>query len=292
MSYILEALKRSEQERHQGELTNATIDTIMIPKKQVRHQWWPYLLIVVLVVNLLVYLYFKLSVDSSESGQSEILAHQATISEYANQKHTQKYSVKDQAIQNNDIAQLSSKKPIPAHLSKTPTLIKRYDLNDYTQQAESVASPQVKKKSFNDDGLEIIKPKAGVERISSQELMLSQEENKVFIVKDDSSHIVSESVPSQAVEIEPIKLENFEDIDHLNDLDGSFQKSIPDIRFNSHIYSVNPSDRRVMINDLYLREGQDFSGMTIETIGEFFIILSKNSQQFKIPVLRDWYTPE
>ena len=286
MSYILEALKRSEQERHQGELAHATIDTIMMPAKQARHQWWPYLLIAVLAINFLVYLYFKLSTSTVES-TSVVVEQSAPANESAVEKTIQNHSstIDDSFLSQNE-------KPLPAHLLQTPKLTKRYDLNDHSRETKVAGPTPVKKKSLNADGLEVIKPKQAFVRISSEDLMTPQSKLDANTYKD-KAQFQSESFESeQQTELKSLKVENFDDTKHLNDLDISFQKGIPNIRFNSHIYSSNPTDRRVMINDLYLREGQGFSGMTIETIGEFYIVLSKNSLRFKIPVLRDWFTPE
>lgn len=286
MSYILEALKRSEQERHQGELAHATIDTIMMPPKQVRHQWWPYLLIAVLAINLLVYLYFKLSTDSAEP-TSTVVGQNISANESAVDK-----TIQDHSSLINDSLQPQNEKPLPAHLLQTPKLTKRYDLNESSREVKVVGTAPVEKKSLNADGLEVIKPKQASMRISSEDLMTPQSKLDANTYKD-KAQFQSESFESdQQAALKPVKVDNFDDTEHLNDLDISFKKAIPDIRFNSHIYSSNPADRRVMINDLYLREGQGFSGMTIETIGEFYIVLSKNSQRFKIPVLRDWFTPE
>lgn len=286
MSYILEALKRSEQERHQGELAHATIDTIMMPPKQVRHQWWPYLLIAVLAINLLAYLYFKLSTDTDKPASTVV---EQSIS--ANESAVDKI-IQDHSSLVNDSFQSLSEKPLPAHLSQTPKLTKRYDLNDYSREAKVVGKASVEKKSLNADGLEVIKPKQASMRISSEDLMTPQSKLDANTYKDKAKFQPESFESEQQAERKPVKVDNFDDTEHLNDLDISFKKAIPNIRFNSHIYSSNPADRRVIINDLYLREGQGFSGMTIETIGEFYIVLSKNSQRFKIPVLRDWFTPE
>jgi general secretion pathway protein B len=46
-----------------------------------------------------------------------------------------------------------------------------------------------------------------------------------------------------------------------------------------------------MINNVYLREGDGFSGLTLEEIGEFYVVLSYQGQDFKTPVLKDWQAP-
>ncbi|MFT6908174.1 MAG: general secretion pathway protein B [Oleiphilaceae bacterium] len=316
MSYILEALKRSEQERHQGELNHTTIDMIMMPSKQVRHQWWPYLLIVILAINILVYLYFQFAEDSVyvESGdkvaqKSEIALQEDNVSSKSSVYDQEQKIVNQQDKQNQPLfnkesidSQLTSEKLLPKHLSQTPTLTKRFDISakPESQANTPLNSYQSKKKSYTDEGFEIIKPKATTSSLLPQNSVLPQTQENSLNYEDEyqvrsqqlsleSAHVKQTLV--QQAPVEQVKLENFEDTYHLNDLDLSFKKRIPDISFNSHIYSTNPADRRVMINDLYLREGQSFSGITIETIGEFYILLSKNSQRFKIPVLRDWFTP-
>jgi general secretion pathway protein B len=326
MSYILEALKRSEQERHQGELNHTTIDMIMMPSKQVRHQWWPYLLIVILAINILVYLYFQFAEDSVyvESGdkvaqKSEIALQEDNVSSKSSVYDQEQKIVNQQDKQNQPLfnkesidSQLTSEKLLPKHLSQTPTLTKRFDISakPESQANTPLNSYQSKKKSYTDEGFEIIKPKATTSSLLPQNSVLPQTQENSLNYEDEYQErsqklspepahvqqtVVQQTVVQQTVvqqaPIEQLKLENFEDTYHLNDLDLSFKKGIPDIRFNSHIYSTKPDDRRVMINDLYLRQGQSFSGITIETIGEFYILLSKHSQRFKIPVLRDWYTP-
>ena len=80
-------------------------------------------------------------------------------------------------------------------------------------------------------------------------------------------------------------------VPHLVELPVSFQKSIPDLIFNSHIYSSDPAARRVMINDRYLRPGDSFDGIRVETITEDGVVLSKQGQRFRVGSVRDWVSP-
>ena len=78
---------------------------------------------------------------------------------------------------------------------------------------------------------------------------------------------------------------------HLVELPLSFQKRVPDLIFNSHIYASEPSSRRVMINDNYLRVGESFSGITVERITEEGVELSMDGRQFRVGVVRNWVSP-
>lgn len=80
-------------------------------------------------------------------------------------------------------------------------------------------------------------------------------------------------------------------VPHLVELPLSFQKSIPDLTFNSHIYASEPSARRVMINNNYLRRGDSFSGLKVENITEDGVVLSKQGQRFRVGIVRDWVSP-
>jgi len=79
---------------------------------------------------------------------------------------------------------------------------------------------------------------------------------------------------------------------HLVELPLSFQKKVPDLIFNSHIYASEPSSRRVMINDNYLRPGESFSGITVERITEEGVELSMDGRRFRVGVVRNWVSPE
>ena len=80
-------------------------------------------------------------------------------------------------------------------------------------------------------------------------------------------------------------------VPHLVELPLAFQKSVPDLTFNSHIYSSSPSARRVMINNRNLRVGDRFSGLVVENITEDGVVLSKNGQRFRVGIVRDWVSP-
>jgi general secretion pathway protein B len=80
-------------------------------------------------------------------------------------------------------------------------------------------------------------------------------------------------------------------VPHLVELPLSFQKSIPDLMFNSHIYSTDPYASRVMINGHYLSRGESFSGITIEDVTKDGVVLSKQGRTFRMGIVRDWMSP-
>ncbi|TGN41564.1 general secretion pathway protein GspB [Marinobacter confluentis] len=81
-------------------------------------------------------------------------------------------------------------------------------------------------------------------------------------------------------------------VPHLVEMPLAFQKSIPDLVFNSHIYASEPSSRRVMINNNYLKPGDTFAGIRVERITEEGVVLSKNGRAFRVGIVRDWVSPD
>ncbi|WP_417547324.1 general secretion pathway protein GspB [Marinobacter segnicrescens] len=80
-------------------------------------------------------------------------------------------------------------------------------------------------------------------------------------------------------------------VPHLVELPMAFQRQVPDLVFNSHVYSSRPSARSVMINNRYLRMGDTLGPLRIENITEDGVELSMDGQRFRVGVVRDWSSP-
>lgn len=304
MSYILDALKRSEQERNQGQLTPTAVDTIFIKNRPVKQQWWPYLLIVILLLNLCAYLYYQYSSATTEVSQGD----QTKNPNNTSVESRVSVLVTDKKA-GNDVMQ--PVKQLPEHVLSVPARARNFDINDMPSSRarspenknSSVSSNSQPKKTenrvseYNDDGFEVIRPKQKTASVNSPVTQSLDKPAESFgeseIVRPKQANVILEKQPSAPVKetSQHAASENLESIPHLSDLGEGFHKQMPDIRFNSHVYSDKPRDRRVMINDLFLREGEGFSGLKIITIGEFYLVLNKDGQSFKVPVLRDWTAP-
>lgn len=101
-------------------------------------------------------------------------------------------------------------------------------------------------------------------------------------------------VPSSAISetrVPVVEQRQADRVPHLVELPLSFQKSVPDLTFNSHIYSSSPASRRVMINNTYLRVGDTFEGLRVDDITEEGVVLSRDGRRFRVGVVRDWVSP-
>ena len=79
MSYILEALKKSEQERgHGGSPGIQTIHSSSLSYREHRKPLWPWLLFAILCVNLAMLVYFVLSRSDGDAGMQPLVASAPT----------------------------------------------------------------------------------------------------------------------------------------------------------------------------------------------------------------------
>ncbi|GHD45760.1 general secretion pathway protein B [Marinobacter persicus] len=81
-------------------------------------------------------------------------------------------------------------------------------------------------------------------------------------------------------------------VPHLVELPLSFQKSVPDLTFNSHIVSSNPSASSVMVNNQYLRAGDRLGALLLENIGDDAVVFRKDDQRFRVGTQRNWVSPD
>jgi len=291
MSYILDALKRSEQERHQENVAGLSSDMMMLPTKQKKSQWWPYLLAAILLLNLAAYVFFywfekpiALHVDTTQgvSTPEEVgIEKEVQAAPEIKKQEPSGYGSENRRI-------------IPDHVSKVPALQKRFDYSDFDRNkqlsvpAQEYRSNDPASETYVDGGL-LIQPRskrnALVRRPEQADNVHQAGGNRPDDVSTEAEKPAQKTIEKSTVTVAP---ESFGGIPHLTELSKGFQRSVQDLTFNSHIYSDQPSSRRVMINNIYLREGQGFLGMQLNEIGEFYIVLEKDNRQFKLPVLRDW----
>ncbi|MBB5320666.1 general secretion pathway protein GspB [Marinobacter oulmenensis] len=80
-------------------------------------------------------------------------------------------------------------------------------------------------------------------------------------------------------------------VPHLVELPLSFQKSVPDLTFSSHIFSSNPSASRVIVNHQPLQTGDRLGNLRLEQITEEGVVFSREGQAFRLGVARQWVSP-
>ncbi|MCS5562882.1 general secretion pathway protein GspB [Marinobacter sp.] len=239
MSYILDALRKSETERRQGQVPDLghQVQLIHRPKRSKPSPvlWVVLALLVNAGVLTVVFWPYGESVTATASGPVSAASDEAAV------------------------------QPAQAAMSGQDT-------------AESTAA--------------LAEPEAGTPTNAVSEPALAQgaEQEQVRPDRQRPTIIEPRTSPKQDNPIlpEPVSAGR---VPHLVELPVSFQKSVPDLTFNSHIYSSDPFASRVMINNNYLRRGDSFSGLTVERITQDGVVLSRQGQHFRVGIVRDWVSP-
>ncbi|WP_375177045.1 general secretion pathway protein GspB [Marinobacter mobilis] len=257
MSYILDALRKSESERQQGKVPDFGQQVQMIHqprRKSIPAGVWVALILTFNTV-VLAYVFWP--------GRGVAPVQPA-----------------DTVVMNTPAPE-----PVPAPVS--------YEVA--TPPAE-VGQHQTVRVQIGDAVAEIQVPPAVLlqEPVQDEPVSLAEASSN----QPDSGERPTVIVPS-ANRYQPLADANYRDepyvgserVRHLVELPMSFQKGIPDLIFNSHVYASDPAARRVMINDNYLRIGDSFSGIRVDRITEEGVILSKNGTRFRVGVVRDWISP-
>jgi len=230
MSYILEALRKSEEDRQQDRVPNLGTHSKLIRPIPKKTTLWPVILLIALLLNAagLFYWLFYRSVESGSKTVSKVF--------------------------------IKSRPVIHASRSKRENL---------PPVKLSVSTAKVHKVPDIDNTPELITPKANRVRRKPPVISKAEESNWVKPVEKE-------------------KINPYQDIPFISELDDSVKRQIPAMTFSSHIYSNEEKNRRVMINNHYLKEGQHFSGMILEAITEDAVVLNFHGIRFRLPALKDW----
>ena len=232
MSYILDALRKSEAERRQGKAPDLGHQVQMVyrpKKKRVPAVVWIVVLALLVNAGVMAYVFWPESGPVAASMQSEPALAQPVPTEQP-------------------VAETPNVKPEPEPVA--------------TVQPEPEPAAQIP---------DVPEAHSGTEELWAEPVVIVPSQSK-------SNPGLTQPQPEGRVP-------------HLVELPLSFQKSVPDLTFNSHIYSSDPSASRVMINNRYLRTGDRFEQLTIERITEDGVVLSKNGQYFRVGTVRDWVSP-
>ncbi|MDI9245528.1 general secretion pathway protein GspB [Marinobacter sp. CHS3-4] len=238
MSYILDALRKSESERRQGRVPDLGQQVQLIHKPKKRSSMVLVWVGVGLMLNAAVLIY--------------IFRPSAFVP-----------AIEPKAAENP--APSTAPEPEPVTEPKTEV--------DATGNAQTNESEEA-----------LSEPAQQVERPEVASSAEEQEKPTIIVPSRRRSEPASDEVQAQP--------SSASSVPHLVEMPLPFQKSVPDLVFNSHIYASEPSSRRVMINNQYLRAGDSFSGIRVDQITEQGVVLSKNGRQFRVGSVRDWVSPE
>lgn len=243
MSYILDALKKSEQQRGQGSIPNVqTVHSSSLNYRDENKSYWPYILITAVTLNLAAVVYFIIDKDTisdnsalsdqdtvdNNAEQHMVLNNTATVAPAATESQIKQ--VRNTTGTNTNIKPEKTKIVVPAKV----------------EPITKTSSPT------NDD--EIIAPRY-----------------------NNNSAVNKRSLQAQ------------KNIIDFYDLPASIQQQLPAIIVSAHVYSTNPRQRSMVINNNFMEEGEYvIDNLILHEITADGAIFDYGETRFSYSVVSGW----
>ena len=209
MSYILDALKKSEQERGHGNVPDVqTVHSSSLNYRNDRKAFWPYILIFAVMLNLLAIGYFIITRESPAKMPQPVPETADRI----------------QATTGNTATAFTRQQPA------APVSMVKESIQPQSSEPSSVITATTAGKST---------PEA------AQETEPAAKETTAV-----SDVVIQKPGPETAA------ADNSEEIIDFNELPESIKQQIPTITISAHVYSSNPLQRSIVINNDFMEEGE------------------------------------
>lgn len=255
MSYILDALKKSEQERQRGNVPDikSVHNTAAAPDSETRRSWWLYLFILVLLVNGAIFAVVYL--DDSGENTTNLGIQEPELAALTTERAID--NAAQSAVEQSTVESVQAKEPeTPSQEPATPA------------NQESAPQQQTQPKViFSKEPLDMSTDSVNLDAALTGNTQQAEDEPLST---------------SQAVEeVEPAVL--------IAELPASVRQKIPNIEFAGHVYSNSVERRSVMINGKKMREGDVVgSGLILQTITPEGAEFEYEGYRFKLNALQDW----
>lgn len=267
MSYILEALRKSEEERKRGDVP--TISQPFYAENQAPQQKnsvkWIGLVVLLLAVNLLVAMFWLGTQFNKDDGKTV-----ATQDDKAAATVTQSLNPQNQTT----LPKKEVQQPQP-QLAKEPVTTNntvKKPVKTAVAVKESVTI--VPKQTVNDEPThyEVIKPKNVGQARSSTKDQESPAETIARLVKEESS-----------------AEDDYSDLPYLSELSNGERAGMPALNFSSHMFSSNPQSRSVIINGARYREHENLTqDLSIHAITQEGVVFDWKHALYRVNIMQQW----
>jgi len=241
MSYILDALKKSEQERGHGSIPSVqTVHSSSLNYGN-KKTYWPYILIAAVFLNLAAILYFVF--DKDKPAENIAAIETAT------------------AVSNTGLSASADK--MQTAITATP----------YKQPAGTTSIPHVTPADKVNSAPATSRPLTG---------------NQVTVIPDTDSKSMNNASQYNAQAERNTSVDNTEVIE-FDELPASIKQQLPAIIISAHVYSSNPLQRSIVINNNFMEEGEYFlDGMVLQEITADGAIFHYKDIKFHLGVVSGW----
>ena len=242
MSYILDALKKSEQERGHGSIPG--VQTVHSSSLNYNNNktYWPYILITAVLLNLAAILYFILDKDKPTKNYTDSM-----------EAKTIDYNAAALTTTNN------TQNTIPTEQNK--------------QLANTALIPN---------------SKPGEEINSTSTVVHTSKNNQRAPLPVTSNNTKNNFSQATTIAVRST-LENKTNIIEFYDLPETIKQQLPTIVISAHVYSTNPQQRSIVINNNFLEEGEYFlDGLVLHEITTDGAIFNYKDIKFHYGVVSGW----
>jgi general secretion pathway protein B len=249
MSYILDALKKSEQERGKGRIPDVqTIHSSSLSYRNDKKAYWPYVLIAAVMLNLLAIGYFIVKKDKPAETLVEI------------QRETDNLADTEQPSAEISITAEEPELSTSSHTANNDA--------DKLETAGSIADTEVAaKKASRPENTPLTK--------STAEETLQDKPAQANTVAENNGTNTSTGSDSIIVDY--------------YDLPESIKQQLPAIVISAHVYSSNPAQRSVVINNNFMEEGEYvLDGLILYEITPDGAVFNYQGTLFNYGVVSGW----
>ena len=243
MSYILDALKKSEQERGHGGIPGVqTVHSSSLNYNN-KKTYWPYILITAVLLNLVAIVYFVVDKDR---------------------------------LSENDIA-----------ITKTRSIENKNEISNTTDEIKNTI-PAEKDKQIIDTTL-VTNNKPAEEKINSTSTTAATPTGKQAPVLPVTTNHTKNNDTQTTTTADRNTAENNVNIVEFYDLPDSVKQQLPAIIITSHVYSTNPLQRSIVLNNNFMEEGEYFlDDMILHEITADGAIFNYRDIKFHFSVVSGW----
>ena len=236
MSYILDALKKSEQERGHDSIPGVqTVHSSSLNYRSEKTSYWPYILITAVLLNIALVIYFIFDKDKPVIEQTAIT-----------QKAVTKSSHENKIIASGAQATIAK---------------------DTTEQA-------------------LITTLSSEEELESDNL---EQPPALTHISTSESELPAAATISTGRTNAPRKVAAENDIIDFYNLPESIKKQLPTINISAHVYSSNPLQRSIVINNNFMEEGEYvLDNLILHEITASGAIFNYHGTLFSYPVISSW----
>ena len=257
MSYILDALRKSERKRRLGTVPDLLTPQETIVHEQKKRPLWPYMIIVALLLNAVLLFWLvpwntkKSTIPIQSTSEKQTVMNEQVSPAAELSKTTSQESISD----------------VKKEKSQPKTLSDEISSHNLKQNQSVQAKADVQKK-ITDEHKSIVENKGSLDIAPPAP---TQQPAPV-------AHVPSEPKPENSnVATIPNKIYT------LSELPQSIQQSLPAFSISVFLYADDPNLRTVKINGQMMKEGQYLSaGLKLEEITQNTLIFSYQNYRFRV----------